>query len=62
MKKGFPFYAGICGILTPIVALSAIFLSVSYSPNFSWTKNWISDLGGRLIMPPMFPYSARALL
>ena len=56
MKKGFPFFAGICGILTPIVALSSIFLSISYSPNFSWIENWISDLGGRLIIDPMFPY------
>jgi hypothetical membrane protein len=56
MKQGFPFFAGICGILTPIIALSSIFLSASYSPNFSWTKNWISDLGGIYVFLPIFPF------
>jgi len=56
MKQGFPFFAGICGIFTPIIALSSIFLSVLYSPNFSWTENWISDLGGTHISLPIFPF------
>lgn len=56
MKQSFTFFAGICGILTPIVALSSIFLSASYSPNFSWTENWISDLGGLYVSLPIFPF------
>jgi len=37
--------AGVCGVLSPIVALSLIFLAITYSPWFSWTKNALSDLG-----------------
>lgn len=38
--------AGICGILAPIIGLSCIGLAILYSPWFSWTDNWLSDLGG----------------
>lgn len=41
-----PKLAGICGILAPIVAFSCIGLAVLLSPWFSWTDNWLSDLGG----------------
>lgn len=38
--------AGTCGILAPIIAFTCIGLSILYSPWFSWTDNWLSDLGG----------------
>ncbi len=38
--------AGICGILAPIIGLGCIGLAILYSPWFSWTTNWLSDLGG----------------
>jgi hypothetical membrane protein len=37
--------AGLCGVVTPIVAFSCIFLAISLSPGFSWTDNALSDLG-----------------
>lgn len=37
--------AGLCGVATPVVALSCIFLSISMSPWFSWSANALSDLG-----------------
>ena len=38
-------FAGICGILIPIVVFSGIMLAMSGSPWFEWTKNALSDLG-----------------
>lgn len=37
---------GLCGLLAPIVALTCIGLSILFTPWFSWTENWLSDLGG----------------
>ena len=37
---------GLCGILAPVIGLSAIFISISLVPWFSWTNNYLSDLGG----------------
>jgi hypothetical membrane protein len=38
--------AGICGLLAPIIAFICIGLAILYSPWFSWTENYLSDLGG----------------
>ena len=38
--------AGFCGVLAPIVAFTCIVLAIYYSPWFTWTGNWLSDLGG----------------
>ncbi|MEM3881161.1 MAG: DUF998 domain-containing protein [Candidatus Bathyarchaeia archaeon] len=40
--------SGFCGLLTPIVAFSCIFLAIYFAPEFSWTHNALSDLG---VMP-----------
>ena len=37
--------AGISGILAPIVAFVGIVFSILSYPNFSFTGNWLSDLG-----------------
>ncbi len=37
--------AGVCGILTPIIAFTLISLAITYSSSFSWTENALSDLG-----------------
>jgi hypothetical membrane protein len=37
--------AGVCGIVTPIVALTLVFVSVAMSPWFSWHDNALSDMG-----------------
>jgi hypothetical membrane protein len=37
---------GFCGIAAPIIGLACIGLAISYSPWFSWTENYLSDLGG----------------
>ena len=36
---------GLSGILGPIIAFTSILLAIYYSPWFSWTENWLSDLG-----------------
>jgi len=38
--------AGVCGIASVIIAVTAIMLAVSYAPSFDMTQNWISDLTG----------------
>ena len=39
--------AGVCGLLCVIIASSSVALAIFYSPgNFSFTQNWLSDLGG----------------
>jgi hypothetical membrane protein len=38
--------AGACGIASVIVAVFANSLAISYSSGFSFTQNWLSDLGG----------------
>jgi len=37
--------AGLCGVASPVITLTSIFLAISYSPRFSWTENALSDLG-----------------
>ena len=37
--------AGICGVISPIIALSCIFLAIASYPTFSWTGHALSDLG-----------------
>ncbi len=38
-------FAGICGIMVPIVIFSSIFLALFRAPWFKWTNNALSDLG-----------------
>lgn len=40
--------SGVCGVLTPIIAFTCIFLSIGSAPEFSWVDNALSDLG---VMP-----------
>ena len=37
--------AGLCGVVTPVIALTFISLAISYSSEFSWAVNDLSDLG-----------------
>ena len=49
MARRFEFpkkFALFCGILSPLVILSFISLALADSPWFSWTENWLSDIGG----------------
>ena len=39
-------FSGLCGILAPIMGLGSIFISISLLPWFSWTENYLSDIGG----------------
>jgi len=36
----------LCGILSPAVTIIFISLALAGSPWFSWTENWLSDIGG----------------
>ena len=51
--------AGMCGLLAPLVAFICIGAAVLLSPWFSWTNNYLSDLGGYPGMEPT--YAARGL-
>lgn len=51
--------AGICGILAPIIGLGCIVIAILLSPWFSWTENYLSDLGGSPGDRPI--YSAHGL-
>ena len=37
--------SGFCGVAGPLIAISLILAAVSRSPWFSWTGNYLSDLG-----------------
>jgi hypothetical membrane protein len=37
--------SGLCGILTPLVTMVALWSSISTAPWFEWTTNSLSDLG-----------------
>lgn len=37
--------AALCGLLTPIITLTLIFISIKMSPWFSWHDNALSDMG-----------------
>ena len=39
-------YAGILGIAGPLTGALTVVLAIHYSPWFSWTGNYLSDLGG----------------
>ena len=36
----------LCGILSPVTTIIFISLAIAGSPWFSWTENWLSDIGG----------------
>lgn len=38
--------AGLCGVLVPVVAFTFIGFAIYYSPWFTWTGNWLSELAG----------------
>jgi len=38
--------AGVCGVLSAIFLLIWLPEMITYAPGFSYTQNWISDLGG----------------
>ena len=46
--------AGLCGVLSPVIAFSCIGLAIFYSPWFSWTQSWLSDLGGTVGETPVW--------
>ena len=37
--------SGVCGLLSPLISLTMIFVAISLSPWFNWTENALSDLG-----------------
>ncbi len=45
--------AGLCGLLAPVVAFTAIGISIAMSPWFSWARNALSDLGA--LNSPVWP-------
>ena len=51
--------AGIFGILLPLIVFTFIGISIYYAPWFSWTENWLSELGGTAGETPI--YAARGV-
>lgn len=49
-------FAGLCGILIPVIAITSIGLAILYAPWFSWTINCLSDLGVSGISSILFNY------
>jgi hypothetical membrane protein len=54
--NGFPpkRIAGLCGLLAPLIAFICIGTAILLSPWFSWTRNYLSDLGGFPGMEPIY--------
>jgi hypothetical membrane protein len=49
--------SGVSGIIAPIIIFAMILLAISYSPQFSWTENALSDLGVQEgFTAPLFNY------
>lgn len=46
--------AGLFGVLSPVIAFTCIGLAISYSSWFTWTGNWLSDLGGKVGETPIW--------
>lgn len=46
--------AGLCGLLSAIILFISLSMSISLAPWFSWTGNWLSDLGGSLGQTPLW--------
>ena len=46
--------AGLCGVLSPVIAFTCIGLAIFHSPWFSWTRSWLSDLGGTVGETPVW--------
>ena len=44
-------FAGLCGILGPLLALPILLYSVQRAEGFSWFGNWLSDIGGGVFGP-----------
>ena len=51
MTDRFTRLAGLCGILTPVITLTLIFVSIALSPWFSWHDNALSDMGVNTVAP-----------
>jgi len=51
--------AGLCGVMTPIIIFTCIGLAISYSPWFTWTGSFLSDLAGMVGDRPI--WSARGI-
>jgi hypothetical membrane protein len=45
MTSRFTRFAGLCGMVTPTLTLTLIFMSIAMSPWFSWHDNALSDMG-----------------
>lgn len=59
MKSDFTAIAGICGVLFFIIFFGQLLLMAAFSPGFSWTANWISDLGGTVAADSEIPLFKR---
>lgn len=58
-KSNFIKFAGICGILLPIIVFSFIGISIYLYSDFSWFENWLSELAGEPGEDPI--WAARGL-
>jgi len=58
-KSNFLKFAGICGIILPIIVFAFIGVSIYLYSDFSWFENWLSELAGEPGEEPI--WAARGL-
>jgi len=58
-KSNYLKFAGICGILLPIIVFAFIGISIYLYSDFSWFENWLSELAGEPGEEPI--WAARGL-
>ncbi len=59
MTTRLPRLAALCGLLTPVLTLTLIFIAIKLSPWFSWHDNALSDMG---VSTPPNPFNAALLI
>jgi len=55
-----PKLGGLCGILVPFIGLTFVGLAIYFAPWFSWTDNYLSDLGGEVGDRPIWSAEGKA--
>jgi hypothetical membrane protein len=58
-KSNFIKFAGVCGILLPMIVFAFIGISIYLYSDFSWFENWLSELAGQPGETPI--WAARGL-
>lgn len=55
-----PKIGGLCAVLGPVIGLTFVGVAIYYAPWFSWTDNYLSDLGGEVGDRPIWSAEGNA--